>query len=101
MSQCRVGEDSNSFSNNTNSFNIVNNFGSADERAERAEILHSNHKYGTMILESTGSRGWEAGSSEQSNIGVGSTVFATGNPIIQPCFATEIRGSAKFTSSEK
>ena len=34
MSQSRVGENSNSFNNNTNSFNIVNNFRSADERAE-------------------------------------------------------------------
>ena len=39
MSQSRVVENSNSFNNNTNSFNIVNNFGSADERAEKAEIL--------------------------------------------------------------
>ena len=39
MSQSRVGENSNSFNNNKNSFNIVNNFGSADERAEKAEIL--------------------------------------------------------------
>jgi len=34
MSQFRVRGNSNSFSNNTNSFNIVNNFGGVDERAE-------------------------------------------------------------------
>ena len=34
MSQSRVGGNTNSFSNNTNSFNTVNNFGSVDERAE-------------------------------------------------------------------
>ena len=42
MSQSCAGENNNSFNNNTNSFNIVNNFGSADEtieRVERAEIL--------------------------------------------------------------
>jgi len=39
MPQSRVGENSNSLNNNTNSFNIVNNFGSADERVERADIL--------------------------------------------------------------
>ena len=37
MSQSRVGENSNSLNNDTNSFNTENNFGSADERVERVE----------------------------------------------------------------
>ena len=39
MSHSHVKENNNSFNNNTNSFNIVNNLSSADEKAERVEIL--------------------------------------------------------------
>ena len=63
--------------------------------------LHSNPKYGTMILESAGSRMWETGSSEQRNIRTGSMELVVGNPIIPLCFATEIRGLVKPTSGKK
>jgi len=56
---------------------------------------YSNRRFGTKILELTVSRMWEAGSFEQRNIRIGSRAFAPANPIIRPCFATEIRESAR------
>ena len=63
--------------------------------------LHWNPKYGTMISEPTGSKMWGTGSSEQNNIEVGLMEFVVGSPIIQPCFATETRGSVKPSSGKK
>jgi len=54
-----------------------------------------------MILESTGSRMLETGSSELRNIRIGSMAFAMGNLIIRSCFATEILESAKPTLGKK
>jgi len=53
--------------------------------------------YGTAVSETTESNMLGTGSYEQRNTGVGSMAFAVENPIIQPCFAMEIRGSAKPT----
>jgi len=54
-----------------------------------------------VIFETTESKMWEAGSYEQRNTGVGSMAFAVTNPIILPCFATEIQGQARLTSGNK
>ena len=53
-----------------------------------------------MILETTESKMWETGSYKPRNIGIGLglVVFAVEGLIIQPCFATEIRGSVRPTS---
>ena len=63
--------------------------------------LGCNRRYGTVTLEPTELNMWEIGSYEQKNTGPGSIAFAVENPVIQPCFATEIRGSAKPTSRKK
>ena len=63
--------------------------------------LHSNPKYGTAISEPAGSRMWETRSLEQNNIGVGLMAFVVGDPIVQPCSATEIRWSVKHSSGKK
>ena len=60
-----------------------------------------NPEYGTMILELTESSMWETGSYGQRNIGIGSMVFAMGNPVVRPCFAMELRGSARPTSGKR
>ena len=54
-----------------------------------------------MILEPKESKMWETGSCEHGNTGNGSRAFAVGNPVIQPCFGTEIRGSERPTSGKK
>ena len=63
--------------------------------------LRSNPKYGIMILEPTESRMWETGSFEPRNIRTGSMASTAGNPTIQSCFATEIRGSVKPSLGKK
>ena len=40
---------------------------------------------------------WETGSYKQRNIEIGSMVTMVRDPIIQPCFAMEARGSARPT----
>jgi len=54
-----------------------------------------------MILEPNESKMWEIGSCEQKDIGDGSKALAVEIPVIQLCFATEIRGSARPTSGKK
>ena len=43
---------------------------------------------------------WDTGSYGKRNTGIGSMAFGVGSPIIQPCFAPELRGSARPTSGE-
>jgi len=40
---------------------------------------------------------WETGSYRRRNIGIGSIAFAVGNLVARPCFAMELRGSARPT----
>ena len=54
-----------------------------------------------MILEPNESRMWETGSYEQRSIRIGSMAFTVESPVIRPCFATELQGSARPTSGKK
>jgi len=63
--------------------------------------LHWTPGYGTVALETSESNMWGIGSSEPKNIGAGLGALAVKNPIIRPCFATEIPGSVKLVSGKK
>jgi len=44
---------------------------------------------------------WETGSYKQRNIEIGSVVIMVRDPVVQPCFAMEIRGSVRPTLGKK
>jgi len=58
---------------------------------------HSNLRYGTTTSKHVGSTRWEIGSYGRKNIGTGLVVSVWEILLVQPCFATEVPGSAKHT----
>ena len=44
---------------------------------------------------------WEAGFYKLKNIGIGLVVFVWMNLMVQPCFATEVRGLVRPSSGER
>ena len=63
--------------------------------------LHWTPGYGIRILENTESKMWDTGYYDRRNIRIGLAAFTMVNPIIRPCFVTEIRGSGRPTSGMK
>jgi len=49
-----------------------------------------------MTFEPIGSTRWDTGSYKLRNIGTGLVVLMGANPMVQPCFATEVQGSARL-----
>ena len=62
--------------------------------------LHSSPGHGTRTFGPVGSTRSETGFYELKNIRVG-LVFMWANLMVQPCFATEVRGLARHSSGER
>jgi len=98
MSQTRLDGNRNSFINNNNCFNTVNNFGDADERAQILAWLspleprtrhddiraHRVEHVGEWLLQSEKYRDWfdDIGAGESSN----SALFCYGDPGVGKTF---------------
>jgi len=63
--------------------------------------LHSNPRDGTTTSKLVGSTRWVTGFYKLRNIGVGLLVFMWVDLMVQPCFATEVRGLARPSSGER
>jgi len=59
--------------------------------------LHLNPRDGTRTFGPIGSTGWATGFYKLRNIGIGLLVFVGVNPMVRPCFATDVRGLARPT----
>jgi len=62
---------------------------------------YSNPRYDTTTSKAVGSRGWENGSYKPRNIETGLVESVGAILKVQPCFATEVPGSAKHTLGKR
>jgi len=103
MSHSRAGENCNSYNNNIDSFNTVNSYfcntGETAKILEWLSPLEPGIRHNGIRVHRVKNVG--TGSSELRNIRIGTMEFAIGDPIIQPCSATEVRGLAGHTSGEE
>jgi len=99
MSQHLIRDNINSW--NTSIFNnVLNNYTVADEKSEILAWLSTLEPQRRHTSEPGGLTRWETGYYKLRNTGIGLVVFVRVTLMVQPYFATEVRGSARPSLGE-